>query len=147
MVLLLSEHLGDDLVYRDARCLEHGHHPGNKFAVGGFCILMQAFEDLSDRRDCICQDFSDVTVLARRAWKRVHLSDYEANPLPASPNSSGIRDLGLVVGLVERLGADVRPDLMGYHLIKCPSMASQACSASVSVLNGEPMTFTAGLVR
>ena len=31
----------------------------------------------------------------------------------------------------------------GSSLIKCPSITSQASSAAVSVLNGEPMTFTA----
>jgi hypothetical protein len=33
----------------------------------------------------------------------------------------------------------------GLSLIKYRSKASQACSAAASVLNGEPMTFTAGL--
>ena len=33
----------------------------------------------------------------------------------------------------------------GLSLIKYPSITSQACSASVIVLNGEPMTLMAGL--
>jgi hypothetical protein len=33
---------------------------------------------------------------------------------------------------------------MAQH-VRCFSMASQACSAAVKVLNGEPMTFTADL--
>ena len=33
----------------------------------------------------------------------------------------------------------------GLSLTKYPSIASQACSAAISVLKGEPMTFTADL--
>ena len=33
----------------------------------------------------------------------------------------------------------------GLSLTRCPNVTSQACSAAVSVLNGEPTTFTADL--
>ena len=43
-----------------------------------------------------------------------------------------------------QLAQGTRPD-DGLSLIKCPSITSQACSAAMNVLKGEPSTLTAGL--